>query len=477
MFLLLDTKEQLEINLINLLLNNEQWLTINEAAIALNSTSSKIYTAIQNITDRELDENLVINSQRNYGFIIDNKNSIDIDEIINKYIVASIPFKILDSAFQKRTNIKKFCIEHHISPSKFYRSAKVANSLLTPNQLNLNTKDLMIEGNEIYIREFMYYFYWDSFKGNSWPFETVHNVAAIEQIEQLSKKLHWNLNPFEYTQLAYRLAVTTLRYQRKNFVQKVPYSAIIPPIVKKLTSENLHDLLLSKLPLSIKKHEIDYLALIVGSYPWADAVKISAAPLVRWHKKKQTLPYRMTEFFVSIIKDNSHIDINDAAWLNLIHIHMYAISFPSLHVAIDLMSVYQDNYRSIYPEISANVDKLIDLIRTQFQEYPLIGSIYFSYYYTLFYLKYIESTSQKKLNIFLFINKDRVFVESIINHLQDTIPYEVTISTSIQADFEPDLVISNSRATPKLDVPIFYTAFPLSSEDIQRLTDMIKALI
>ncbi|MBC1501882.1 hypothetical protein HB943_14875 [Listeria weihenstephanensis] len=475
MFLVLDTKEKLEVNLIKLLLNSNEWVTVNDAAIKLDSTVSKIYTATQNIINRNLDKDLVIRSQRNYGFRIDNKAAIDIDKIVNKYILDSIAFKILDSAFQEKTNIKKFCIEHHISLSKFYRSAKVVNSVLIPNQLTLDIKNFTIEGNEVYIREFMYYFYWETFKGINWPFKTVQKVPTMEHIERLAKKLHWKLNPFEYNQLAYRLVIIFLRYQRKNFVQEVPYPCIIPQLIKKLTSISLYDLL-ALLPPSVKKQEINYVSLIVSSYPWADAVDISVSSLVQWHKRKQTTPYRMTEYFLGLIKENTDITIDDKAWLNLIHIHMYAICFSSLHVSTDL-KVHLEHYKSMHPDISVNLDKIIALVRTEFKEYPSIGPVYFAYYYMLFSLKYVVPILQKKLNILLFINKDRVFVDTIINQLQESVPYDFTISTSIQTDFKPDLVISNSHAAPNLDVPLFLTTFPISSQDIQRLIKTIKALI
>lgn len=470
MKILLTDKENLELDIIRLLLNQTDWLTMKSAATQLNISESQFSTSYQNILKRPINQELDIVLQRNKGLKISNRQ-ISMSSIVFDYISESLTFKILDNAFQKGDGIEKFCIHNHISTSVFYKTANFLNVILEKNHLFLNIKKMQIEGNESYARAFLFNTYWITFQNEAWPFKSLNEGTIQSQANAISERTSLAMNHLEIRHLKYRLAIYSIRMYKKHYMIDLP-NDVIPPVILEQVKNNFKDLFGWANP-SVMERELIGIALASCYYPRGKAAyNVSTEDILTWHRKMNTVPHQLSQRFVKLCVEDGMPNIDASVWLDLLNVHTLAYMLPDLYID-NFREEMSLAYQKSVPAIHAKAVTYCDTIYSDSDSYNLLDREMLLHYYDSFLIRILNDNPMEHMNILLLSDKDRASALSLSIILKNLIPYPVYIFTD-KKEQEPDLILSDSNLTESASHPVLFLSFPPKDTEIAEINQYIK---
>lgn len=479
----LDERELQEIEVVRLLGQEKRYWQMNEIASSLDYKIDMVYRAVDSIK-LHLEHNipntgLII--KKNIGVYLHKPDDLSVNAVIEKYITSSFAYSLIDNTFKYRyLRAKPYYDQNFITKSTFYIKLKRFQKIVRTIGLDIETNPLQITGPEVWIREFYYQCYWRVYNGRVWPFTSISKEILIYQLNDFLQKSNTYIHPIEKEQLLYRLAVKYMRHAQKFYITEMPLENAVPPDVVKFMKKHGTPLI-GKVPMPFKDMEEKYLTIAISSSMYAKASDLNSATLIRWHRQKQSLPYKLAEIFLNEFRSyypDITIDSSDHLWLNLINANFYGLSLPHLLVYRDIPA--QINY---FKEDNPSLWRNLDTITSEMFHPSKVGIdtapyIYFCYkYMVLITEKFDMKKYEPLLKIKLFTSQDDSVLNKLGSQLLQKLYFNLEIITNEDRPTNTaDLTISDVAIDEVNPTHTFIWNFPPTQGDWVRLEERLKEI-
>ena len=203
--------------------DNNKWVGIKQIATDLGlsmSAVSKSIVQIKEMIKKLAITEISIDTSTNKGVSFKRSRSYSLHKIIEEIYTESVTFKIIDSIFKGDFHsVEQFSIDMFISVASLKRRIQSLNKIFKNHGFQIKRYEII--GNEMTIRSFMFNFYWEIYRGKSWPFPFVNRVKYDKQSEVLEPKIElWNTN-ITRTQIYYFLAIGEYRDKRGFLIDDI----------------------------------------------------------------------------------------------------------------------------------------------------------------------------------------------------------------------------------------------------------------
>ena len=204
--------------LLKKLLYSTQGLNIQEIITTSHESRSTIYRYIQQINE---DLSLLFSTppiqieQKNTTFDIVLPDSVNIAHVLDtvrlSYVYISPENLIFVAAGDKKhASLESLAQSINLSPSYTYKSLNVINSQLSYFRVKIafgdSSQKSNVYGAEADIRFFLFYLYWNTHKGITWPFD-----KSPDYFKELPIPINTTLAPSQHTRLRYYQNITYWR--------------------------------------------------------------------------------------------------------------------------------------------------------------------------------------------------------------------------------------------------------------------------
>ncbi|MBE9389947.1 helix-turn-helix domain-containing protein [Vagococcus salmoninarum] len=496
MELFLSKNEKRAIAILEFLYSEEKNFIVQDIALTVNCSTNSVNESLiflnrllktYNVPD------ISLNVEKGSIFLkADNYSSVHYLKILT--IQESTSYKILDEIFQdSQLTIETIERKLYLSRSTIYRKLNMLEKLLNDSGLKFSKKDLTIIGNEATIREFFYNYYLSFAHLAIWPFKTIDRNNLKSKLVYFQKQSKVVLTTAEELQLTYRLAINTIRYQQKKFIDHLPSNVTIAPIVKEVLM-NVRVIFQDRVPVLYQKKEEEYLYLLYVTYPslkiFSDSKQVKEA--VYWHEKtKSSAHYLVSELLNELIRVFPSIKNNvssDEVQYKLLSVANYALLYPNLNVELGFSSRWDRRFQSIsllsidQPLFTKVLWNIITTINTNVN-LPLINPNHVFYFiYSILSqcldLKLFEETISVKIILevgYLIEDEFASKFQSLL--LQNT--YIVTSRTQDDELVHYDLVISDLEyllIDYKNAKKKYVASYPPVQRDISNLKSIVEEL-
>lgn len=159
--------------------------TIMDIADEMNTSYQQTYNILQELLeDIQSFPDPDLKSMTRKTFLSTKKIPISIDMYRLYLMKQSIVFQFINYVVQGyNPSVEKFCEEHFISRSTLLRKNNALKVLLESYNVKISYNEIGLIGDEKNIRYFLYCFYWLSYRGIEWPFETIRYYEIAQQLE------------------------------------------------------------------------------------------------------------------------------------------------------------------------------------------------------------------------------------------------------------------------------------------------------
>ncbi|WP_208929697.1 helix-turn-helix domain-containing protein, partial [Enterococcus rotai] len=265
---LLSAGERKELELFRFVLNSDGFISTTSLSELIGSSVSNVWRIINKLAETYPDDILLVkNKQLGVQFVELDPMQDTYLQIKRDYLKNNLNYILLDSLFNEHySSAQEFCEAHFISMATFYTKKKELDVLLALNKVTIDTKNFRIRSfNDIYVREFYYHFYWESFKTITWPFKTIEKKTIEVILDPFLENAHITVSNAEKDQILFRLVTTVIRIKNNHIFDCQILHNLISPEVRFLLSTQtswLRDLVQNEEEYA---HENEYLAFLVIS--------------------------------------------------------------------------------------------------------------------------------------------------------------------------------------------------------------------
>lgn len=219
---LLGKNNRKHISIIEILQNEENWITIEKVSEQLKISSRSTQRYIHHLKiiidncNQYRDLTIQLHYEKFKGLKLDINDFTT--EILKSYILQEDEnIKLLfDICTTKSKNLNKYAEDNRLSSYAVRSSVLRINSLLKKHKLKISTNDLLIIGEEKRIRFYIYFFLWEITKNEEWPFDYVDENKIYKSIEQIEIDHAIVYSNIQKKRIAYFIAICLIR-SRKNF--------------------------------------------------------------------------------------------------------------------------------------------------------------------------------------------------------------------------------------------------------------------
>ena len=158
--------------------------TISDIAEEMNISYQQTYNILQELLDDvQSFPNTELQSLSRKKLFNNKKIPISVDMYRLFLLKRSIVFQFIDYVVQgMNPNVEKFCQDHYISRSTLLRKNSGLKALLERYDIKISYNDLKFVGDEKQIRFFLYCFYWLSYRGIEWPFNSIRYFDVSQKL-------------------------------------------------------------------------------------------------------------------------------------------------------------------------------------------------------------------------------------------------------------------------------------------------------
>ena len=240
---LLKSTEIRRLNFIEILTKESGWITTNQIAKNLNCST------------RIIKEDIIFFKENNFGFNIERsylglRIHYQANNSIKTFYQANLnnspAFKLLENMFfnddLKLTDLQD---QLFVSHSSLYRLIKKINTSLTKNfNIEINSKDLKILGNEKDIQFYYSVYFYEIFCNSNWPFEEIDEEVLSKFLNFILNYLDLQVDFATFTNLKVLTAVNLTRYRFNHFIDI------------KLEDTYLNDSLVNSFPMDQESYQV-----------------------------------------------------------------------------------------------------------------------------------------------------------------------------------------------------------------------------
>ena len=362
MLQLLSSAELRRVKLIELLLNNNNRISVKNAA--------KIIECSERIIDQD-----VIFFQENYAFISINRHKgiiiLEIkpeqspNEIYATLLSQSVAFRLLEIIFYQPYMFTEDILEQlDISQATLYRHLSQLKNVLSESfHIKLTTNPFQIKGGERSVRKFFSFFFRERYLGLYWPVDKISGEEIDSMIIYLRDEAHLLPSSVNIQEVRSWVYVNYIRSQQGFYMENDNYNQIFLDRVRRFADSDAFQKVYRRLPdelLAIDEaiviHQMLYPFItektifshddgINGVNPTFDkSLMLNVFELIR---------HLQTEFDVEIHQ------LSDFA-LNIYNArHIYQCIFEQSHIIYNARQPFFDHFAEYFPDFNRRLEELI----------------------------------------------------------------------------------------------------------------------
>jgi hypothetical protein len=298
---------QKKIRLLSFLLENNRWCAMAELQEILGVSQKSIlhYTAELTQIFEQYHGKITLKNDNNQRFYIEKSENFPVFTIYLHFYRRSYNYNLIDFMYRyPEKNLEDYAEVQFTSVSTVFRYAKLLIPYFQRYQLTFHTFKLELVAEEISIRSFFYYFYWNSTRDGSWPFQT--NLAVIEEyITAFEVIYQLTLDSLQRRVFTYWLAIN-LERSRFNEVS-------VEPSYQNMIIDDPYFELLKKwadhLKLPFSKAELCFMYQIIYAFGIIAGHKKYEDSYAAIHEQANTLAYQAVLNLEQVLQQEFNFDL------------------------------------------------------------------------------------------------------------------------------------------------------------------------
>ncbi|MDA9470930.1 helix-turn-helix domain-containing protein [Enterococcus sp. 5H] len=462
---LLEDQNKTMLRLVEIISESHRWYSVNELGLRLNVVERTIQRYIHQLEDaveayNDVKENYIqLNYEKYNGVQLiseSGSNFIEFKTFIMENDETMQAFKKI--MFEEFYSVKKYAMTYFTSENSVRKSLKKITHFLNLYHLSLSRSTFQIVGEEKNIRVIAYIIGWVTFKGVSWPFDSVDQLKAYQTVDHFSETFDIKFSNIQRKQMAYMLAINLIRFRKnhvielesdwKNYVNLQGLSQSLPLLSEFADDYHIH-----------VESEICFYVLLLQMKIKVFESEDLKQRVFNYHKKCNSDVYQATELFITQFSEKIipiPEELKDRFFLTSFCAHLFCKVFKQLHVDIDGHQILDESEYD-YPTLKENIATFIQELHEDsgldlFLEEEFLTQKYILLFSSISPLNYYEPP------IRIFLDSDLPFFvkQNIMTKISDRFKHDFNIT------FLPDQSLQNSD--------IVLTNIPNIIEEEQRFT-------
>lgn len=430
-----ETKKKLAI--LKALEHKNNWMTLEELQSSLGYTQTTLKKYLDQFEKESEEKDIfLIKLDRKKGYFLEIKDIFGFGQYYRDILFDMWPVQFLAQLILKNKVSKDFFpLEFFISDSTLKSKIKDFKQITAFFNIDLKIRNgiYYLEGNEANIRRLSESFFWEFFKGNTWPFKTIDEKVIIDNTEHLLQQAIRPFSLIDKRRIHYTLAIQEIRTQCGHFFEASPSITSCFPILKPF----IDDIQQIK-PLFFNTAEFYYfyfwLATKPRFYSYFNSTMIDYEPLDSYTQ----LNIQILELIIKTLGPLTDVNTN-IVFNYLFSTHMNLILFKNCRVINDTRMNFF-NRTNMQPFIN----KIMDLVE---KDVPLSkeNKEFLSYHYSVVLsVIYPPTTFSRKIIISFCTDLEPLIEKKLLHILTDYFSniVNVVFYSGINGINEPiDLVI------------------------------------
>ncbi|MBO0475322.1 helix-turn-helix domain-containing protein [Enterococcus ureasiticus] len=371
-------------------------MTLEELHLSLGYTRATLRKYLNQIEKESPKNNCYfLKSEKKLGYLLEIKNAFEFGQYYRDILFNMWPVQFLNQLIlHNKVNKAFFPIEFFISDSVLKNKIKDFKQVLAYFSISLKISNSMyyLEGNEANIRRLSEEFFWEFFKGSSWPFKTVEEQAILDKTTQLLQNATRAFSLIDQRRINYSLAIQEVRVKCGELFEVNQYDSSYRSFLNLFITHMQQNK--SLFPTEGEFYYFYFwLATKSKYYSYFDTdfntTKLCSDSMNTYVQLNIRILAFITETLGSLSKENTRIVSN-----YLICTHMHLLLFNNNYI-INNKQLLFSNHKNMVPVIN----NIIDLIE---EEVPLNQEVksFLTYRYsTILSTIYPPSTFSKKIII------------------------------------------------------------------------------
>lgn len=214
---LLSTKDQRQLRLMEILIENRNWMRLYELAEKLECTERVLKNDLNEL--RSSFPNIDIQSSIN-GIMIDLSIDTSIEDVYHYFLASSQSFQLLEYMFfNEGLPIYRTIENLHSSNANLYRLGnRISQTLSKQFQIELSFTPSQIKGNEIDIRYFYAQYFSERYYFLDWPFSDIPEDVLTEFADFFYKITNYPMRFSIYRMYKLMVAINIYRVKNGHFI-------------------------------------------------------------------------------------------------------------------------------------------------------------------------------------------------------------------------------------------------------------------
>ncbi len=199
---------------------NDQWIQSEDIARKLSYGKATVQKNVRNIQSRlkELSiDGISLESSPSKGILFSRYPEVSLHRVIENIYKHSFNFSLINSIFHETiSSLHLFSIDHYFSIASVKRAISVLNKILRKSNICIKLNQFV--GDEYSIRSFLFKYYWEIFKGMSWPFKSIDKEKIISFLNHFNEESGLFHTIISQEQICYFFAVSRIRWLKGHAV-------------------------------------------------------------------------------------------------------------------------------------------------------------------------------------------------------------------------------------------------------------------
>lgn len=464
-FDLLEDQNKIMLKLLEIISESHRWYSVNELSSRLNVVERTIQRYIHQLEDTVAQYNEVKDSyiQLNYekynGIQLETDSGSNYIEFKTYILETDITIHILKKImFEEFYSVKKYAMTYFVSENAIRKSLKKINIFLDLYNLSLSRSSFQVVGEEKNIRIIAYIVGWVTFKGVTWPFDSIDQRKAYQTVDNFSEAFKLTFSNIQRKQMAYMLAINLIRFRKNHVIGLEPeWKNYVNIPVLMQTLPVMTDLV-DVYHIRVESEMCFYVLLLQMKVKVFESEELKRR-VFAYHEKCHSDIFHATHLFMKRFQEKLMPipeELSDRFFLTSFCAHLFCRIFNQLQVDIDGHQL-MDQAEYDYPTLK---EKLNCFIKDLHEESDI----------ELFLSR--EFLAQKYILLFSSISPLNYYEPPIKIFLDSDLPFFVkqTITTKINDRFKHDFNIIFLKDQSLQDSDIVLTNIPNIIEEEQRFT-------
>lgn len=491
---LLKTSDLRRLELIELLLEMDEWATIPTLAEHLDSSTRNIKEDIAFL--RRTEPELGIESSH-LGFRIMMDQTTGIQEYYRKILKETLIFQVLEEIFFDETlSIDELARVLPVSSSTIYRTVKTLNAYFSEFDCRIETNPCRVVGDEEHIRRYYRTYFKESYTLLEWPFRNLKEATVNAKFNRVLAALSRDENVDDdvidfafYESIKLMTVVNSTRYGNGHKVDTSDNESFLFKVIFNVVKLYAKSRYSSKLNLNELTPEYIYQVY----YPYFEKnAAFGIKPLNRLRKKNATVNEAVTYLEESLqsLANSLAIEINSEELLVALYGTVYIEEHDAngMHILYDRNKLFNQRIQWQFPKTyqalydmcsefrrllgrSADEDKLNYLVYTLFTYWEqLLTDLYGKYQKPrVLVLSGSHFTHANTIKQFLaFELNNNITIDVYQNHI---------LSFEILKELDYDLIVSTFQLPQFGDKQTLLVEHYLTQYDIRRIEAILRDII